>query len=69
MSHLWEVYKNEKMCLPGRGTTDFSYVFKRLKDVGFDGAILIEAYQSDYNEMRELYDSLDYLSELADKIF
>lgn len=68
-AHLSDVDENGKMCLPGRGTTDFSDVFKRLKDVGFDGAILIEAYQSDYNEMRELYDSLDYLSELADKIF
>lgn len=68
-AHLSDVDENGKMRLPGKGVTDFSEVFKRLKDVGFDGAVLIEAYQSDFDEMRELYESYDYLSELADKIF
>ena len=68
-AHLSDVDENGKMRLPGKGVTDFSEVFKRLKDVGFDGAVLIEAYQSDFDEMRELYESYDYLAELADKIF
>ncbi len=68
-AHLSDINDNGKMCLPGKGITDFSDVFKRLKDVGFDGAILIEAYQSDFTELKELYESLDFLSELRDKIF
>jgi len=67
--HLSDVDDNGKMCLPGKGVTDFYDVFTRLKDVGFDGALLIESYQSDYKEYSELFNSLDYISELAEKIF
>lgn len=68
-AHISDVDENGKMRLPGKGITDFNDVFSRLKDVGFDGAILIEAYQSDFNQMSELYDSLDYITELKEKIF
>ena len=67
--HLSDINENGKMCLPGKGVTDFTDLFYRLKDVGFDGAILIEAYQSDFDTMNDLYDSLDFITELKDKIF
>lgn len=68
-AHLSDVNVNGKMCLPGRGMTDFEDVFKRLQDVGFDGAVLIEVYKSDFENEQELFDCVDYLSELKDKIF
>lgn len=68
-AHLSDVDEFGKMCLPGKGVTDFNDVLKRLEGVGFDGAILIEAYQSDYKNESELFDSVDYLKNLADKIF
>lgn len=68
-AHLSDIDENGKMCLPGKGKTDFKDVLNRLNDVGFDGAILIEAYQSDYKEESELFDSVEYLKNLADKIF
>lgn len=67
--HLSDLDQNGKMCLPGKGVTDFEDLFKRLKDVGFDGALLIEAYQSDYGELSELFDSLNYINDLSAKIF
>lgn len=67
--HLSDVDANGKMCLPGKGVTDFYDLFKRLNDVGFDGALLIEAYQSDYKDYSELFESLDYVGELSQKIF
>jgi sugar phosphate isomerase/epimerase len=67
--HLSDIGKDGKMCLPGKGTTDFYEVLSRLKDVGFDGAMLLEAYASDFKETDELFHSVDYLKELADKIF
>ena len=67
-AHLSDIDENGKMCLPGKGITDFTDVFKRLSDVGFNGALLIEAYQSDYKEYSELFESLEFISELADKI-
>ena len=58
-----------KKCLPGKGIFDFDELFKRLHDSGFDGAIIIENYNDDYGELKELKDSYGYLLEKAEKIF
>ena len=68
-AHLSDYREDGKMCLPGKGVTDFKDVFKRLDKVGFDGAILIEAYQSDYDKETELIESLEYLTKLAQDVF
>ena len=68
-AHISDINTDGKMCLPGNGVIDFGEVFSRLKDVGFNGAILIEAYPSDYKELSELYRSLDFVSETAYKVF
>jgi sugar phosphate isomerase/epimerase len=58
------------MCLPSKqGTTDFYDIFSRLKDKGFNGALILEVYKNDFDTYKELFDSLDYVSELADKVF
>lgn len=67
--HLSDYREDGKMCLPGKGVTDFTDVFKRLADVNFDGAFILEVYKSDYQEIQELFDCLDYINELKDKIF
>ncbi len=67
--HLSDIDENGKMCLPGKGTTDLKEMFLRLNDVGFDGAMLIEAYTSDYDSLNDLLDCREYLSNLANKIF
>ena len=67
--HLSDVDENGKMCLPGKGVTDFKDLFARLQGVGFDGALLIEAYQSDFETFDELFKSLDYVGNLAKKYF
>ena len=68
-AHLSDVDKNGKMCLPGRGITDFKEVLMRLRDKGFDGAVLIEAYKNDFNDISELFESLAYLTDLAKTVF
>lgn len=67
--HLSDINENGKMCLPGKGITDFNDLFSRLNGVGFNGAMLIEAYQSDFESYDELFESLDFLGNLAQKIF
>ena len=67
--HLSDVNEQGKMCLPGQGTTDFNDVFNRLKDVGFNGAMLLEVYKNDYETYEELISSLEFVKELAYKIF
>ena len=59
-----------KMCLPCmNGTTDFYDLFSRLKDVGFDGALLIECYKDDYADFEQLFASLDKVNNLAQSVF
>ena len=67
--HLSDIDQNGKMCLPGKGITDFEDLFKRLADVGFDGALLLEVYQSDFTDVKELFNSLYYINDIADKVF
>ena len=56
-------------CLPGQGCFDFDTLFKRLYGSGFDGAVIIENYNDDYRELKELKDAYGYLLEKAEKIF
>lgn len=59
--HLSDVDASGKMCLPGKGITPFDELFKRLKGVGFDGSLIIEAYTNDYVEIEELFQSLEFV--------
>jgi sugar phosphate isomerase/epimerase len=67
--HLSDVDANGKMCLPGKGITDFEDIFSRLRDVGFDGAMLLEVYQNDFDTYEQLFESLDFIKRTAGKIF
>lgn len=66
--HISDIGTNGKICLPGKGTFDFATLIKRLRDIGFAGALLIEAYTGDYGEEKELGSSYEYVCELIDKI-
>lgn len=66
--HVSDVDERGRMCLPGKGTFDFETLIKRLQDVGFGGALLIEAYTNDYGAETELKDACDYLNELLEKL-
>lgn len=65
--HVSDIGEDGKMRLPGKGIFDFDELFRRLKDVGFDGPLFIENYQSDYCELSELKQSYEFLAELAQK--
>ena len=65
--HLSDVTAEGRLCLPGKGVTDFSELFKRLAGAGFDGELIIETYSDDYSDLSELKTSLEYISELACK--
>ena len=66
-AHISDLDENGKICLPGKGKFDFQTLIKRLKDVGFGGALLIEVYNRDYQEEKELKISCDYVNELLYK--
>ena len=61
--HLSDIDEKGKMCLTGKGIFDFDTLIKRLQDVGFNGALLIEAYAGDYGQESELKTACEYLQE------
>ena len=67
-AHISDINEKGKMCLPGQGIFDFEELIKRLKDIGFNGALLIEAYEKDYDKEEELKTSCDYIQELLYKL-
>lgn len=66
-AHVSDFDDYGKICLPGRGNFDFDTLVKRLKDVGFDGALLVEVYTDNYGDPIELKQSCDYLDEILYK--
>lgn len=66
-AHISDIDEQGKIRLPGQGIFDFDTLIKRLKDVGFDGALLIEVYQNDYKEEAELKTACDFISEILYK--
>jgi sugar phosphate isomerase/epimerase len=67
-AHISDYDKNsKKMCLPGKGDFDFDTFVSRLQDVGFDGALLIEVYENDFKEEKELKIACDYVDEILYK--
>ena len=65
--HVSDVDGRRKICLPGKGVFDFDTLIKRLQDVGFQGALLIEVYKNDYGEVEELKTACEYLQEILYK--
>ena len=61
--HVSDCDNNGKMRLPGKGSFDFDTLVKRLKDVGFDGALLVEVYTDYYENECELQTAIEYLNE------
>lgn len=68
-AHLSDISSDGRTCLPGEGITNFSDMFKNLKDEGFCGPLIIEVYGGDYNGEEELKRSVSYIRELAEQIF
>lgn len=66
-AHVSDIDEQGKICLPGKGTFDFDTLVKRLKDVGFDGALIVEVYTGDYGKAEELKRSCEYLDEILYK--
>lgn len=55
-------------CLPiGSGNFDFEALVKRLRNYGFDGAMIVELYRRNYGGFEELKKSAENLSEIVQK--
>ncbi len=65
--HISDIAADGKLCMPGQGTFDFPLLIDRLKDVGFDGAIIIEVYKENFKEEIELKKACEFIDEILYK--
>lgn len=65
--HVSDINEDGNLCLPGTGRFDFDELFRRLADYNFGGAVLIEVYKENYDELSQLINSHEYLCDLAEK--
>lgn len=66
--HLCDYDEGRNLFIPGRGKFNFVELFKRLQDIDFNGACIMEVYPQGYKDFKELKNSFDYLCECYDKV-
>lgn len=58
--HVSDV-KDGKITMVGKGEFPFKELVERLKDVGYDGPLIIEQYAGNYDSVDEVAESVEYL--------
>lgn len=64
--HLSDSDETHDCLIPGKGNFDIKKLINRLKDIDFDGSVLIEVYRQNYLEENELFLGLDYIKNLTE---
>jgi len=62
--HLSDANPTDDCMLIGRGEFDFRGLFSKLGEVGFNGGAVVELYRDNYNEYKDLSDSVEILQNL-----
>ncbi|MDR2046418.1 MAG: sugar phosphate isomerase/epimerase [Clostridiales bacterium] len=60
-------YDGDRLCVPGSGCFDFVTFFKRLKDCGYGGPVLMELYSGNYGDYGEITKGREFLAECLEK--
>lgn len=61
--HISDV-KNNRTALVGTGEFPFKELIARLRDVGYDGPLIIEQYPEDYDTYDQLKDAVEFIKSL-----
>ena len=59
--HLCDYHNDGSLALPGKGSVDFTDLFRKLISIGYDGPLLMELYARNYDSFDEVYRSYEYL--------
>ncbi len=59
--HLCDYYADGNLTLPGKGSVDFTDLFRKLMAIGYDGPVLMELYARNYDSFDEVKRSYEYL--------
>ncbi len=63
--HVSDV-KDGKIAMVGKGEFPFKELVARLKDVGYDGPLIIEQYAGNYDSFDEVKESVEYLKNILE---
>ena len=63
--HVSDV-KDGKIVMVGKGEFPFKELVARLKDVGYDGPLIIEQYAGNYDSIDEVKESVEYLKNILE---
>lgn len=63
--HVSDV-KDGKIAMVGKGEFPFKELVARLKDVGYDGPLIIEQYAGNYDSVDEVAESVEYLKNILE---
>lgn len=66
--HLTDYDENGVIMRPGTGIVDYYRLFSMLRDIGYDGPLMVELYANNYNNFDELKDSVEYLKNILQKV-
>ena len=59
--HLCDYFTDGNLTLPGKGSVDFTDLFRKLMAIGYDGPVLMELYARNYDSFDEVKESYEYL--------
>ncbi len=65
--HACDYYPNGKLCVPGQGSFDFTELFAKLFEMGYDNPVLLELYSGDYNNLDQVKRGFEYLVACRDR--
>ena len=65
--HLCDFDDNGNLFVPGKGTFDFTKLFKVLLDNGYNGPLIMELYAGNYKSYDEILEGYEYLCNCLEK--
>lgn len=65
--HLCDYDEQGLLSVPGKGEFDFTELFVRLADIGYDGPLMMELYSKNYNNYNDIREGREYLLECLEK--
>lgn len=67
--HLCDYDENGNLHVPGKGIFDFTELFRRLIDKGYNGPLILELYAGNYKNYDEIKEGYNYVKNCLEKAY
>jgi sugar phosphate isomerase/epimerase len=65
--HVCDYREDGKLCVPGKGSFDFTKLFAKLFEIGYNNPVLLELYSGDYKDFDDVKRGYEYLVNARDE--